>query len=143
MAEIQKTISMNVPVEEAFNFVANTHNLVEVWPSLSQVRDWKRDERGIGEFGYTYQMAGFKYNGTNRDREFVRNKRIVTESQGGLQAIITWEFEPISGGTQVTFKGEYNVSIPLFGNMIAERIAALNAIEVEALLKNIKKKLEK
>lgn len=143
MAEIQKFLKMKVPVEVAFDFVANTHNLVEVWPSLTRIRDWKRDERGIGEFGYTYQMAGFKYSGTNRDREFVRNRRIVTESKGGLEAIITWEFEPFPDGTQVSFKGEYNVSIPLFGRMIAERIAALNAIEVEALLRNMKKKLEK
>ena len=143
MSKITKEIDMNVPVSKVFQFVANTPNLVEVWPSLIHIGEWRRDENGLGEFTFTYQMAGFKYSGRNRDLEFVPNQRIVTESKGGMEALVTWEFEPNGDKTRVTFTGDYNVSIPLVGNLIADRIAALNAIEVGTLLANIKKKLER
>ena len=123
--------------------LAHTPNLVEVWPSLIEVGNWSRDEEGIGEFSYVYQMAGFKFKGSNRDSEFVRNKRIVTESTGGMDAVVQWDFEPVDGGTHVIFNGDYSVSIPLIGQAVSDRIAALNAIEIESLLHNMKDKLER
>ena len=143
MAEIQKQITINVPASEVFKFVSVTPNLVEVWPSLENVTDWHRDEDGLASFGFTYQMAGFRFSGKNRDVEYIRARKIVTVSEGGMQARVTWEFEPVEDGTHVTFTGDYTVSLPLFGKAISGRIAALNAIEVESLLKNMKNKLEK
>ncbi|MBE0586147.1 MAG: SRPBCC family protein [Desulfofustis sp.] len=142
MSEIKQEIVMNVPAEKVFQFVAETPNLVEVWPSLIYIGEWSRDENGFGEFKFTYQMAGFKYSGRNKDLEFVPGKRIVTESKGGMDALVTWEFEPFDGGTRVLFTGDYTVSIPMVGKLISDRIAALNAIEVGILLQNIKKKME-
>lgn len=142
MSAIQKEITIHVPVEKVFDFVAHTPNLVKVWPSLIHVGNWRRDENGIGEFTYVYQMAGFKFKGANRDTEFIPNQRIVTESTGGMDAVVSWNFEPVAEGTHVTFEGDYNVSIPLVGKSISDRIAALNAIEIDALLHNMKALLE-
>ena len=143
MSIIQKEININAPAEKVFDFVAETPNLIEVWPSLIHIGEWKRDENGFGEFTFTYQMAGFKYSGRNKDLEFIPGKRIVTESKGGMDALVTWDFEPVDDGTKVTFTGDYTVAIPLVGKVIADRIAALNAIEVEVLLQNLKKKMER
>jgi hypothetical protein len=143
MAIIQREIIINTPVERAFEFVADTPNLVDVWPSLSHIGDWSRDENGLGSFSYTYQMAGFKYSGVNKDVEFIPNKRIVTKSEGGMAALVTWEFKPVSEGVRIIFTGDYDVNIPLVGKVIADRIASLNAVEIEVLLKNLKEKLEK
>lgn len=142
MAVIQREITINTPVESAFEFVAETPNLVEVWPSLIHIGEWSRDEKGFGSFTYTYQMAGFKYSGTNRDVEFIPNRKIMTKSEGGMAATITWEFESHPDGVHITFTGDYDVNIPLVGNVIADRIAALNAVEIEVLLQNMKDKLE-
>ena len=106
MSQISKDMIINVPAEKVFAFVSNTPNLVEVWPSLVDISDWKRDDQGLGEFRHIYQMAGFRYSGTNRDIEFIQDKKIVTESKGGLDALVTWEFEPVEGGTKVTFTGD-------------------------------------
>ncbi|MFN2146125.1 MAG: SRPBCC family protein [Anaerolineales bacterium] len=143
MSVIQREIIINTPVERAFQFVSDTPNLVEVWPSLSHIGDFSRDERGMGSFTYTYQMAGFKYSGTNRDVEYIPNKKIVTKSEGGMAATVTWEFEPVPDGVHITFTGDYDVNIPLVGKVISDRIAALNAVEVGILLQNMKDKLEK
>ncbi len=143
MSVIQCDIIINTPVERAFQFVSDTPNLIEVWPSLIHIGDWNRDEKGKGSFTYTYQMAGFKYSGTNRDVEYIPNKKIVTKSEGGMAATVTWEFESVPDGVHITFTGDYDVNIPLVGKVIADRIAALNAVEVDVLLQNMKKKLEK
>lgn len=143
MAVIQREITINTPVERAFEFVAETPNLVDVWPSLIHIGEWSRDEKGFGSFTYTYQMAGFKYSGTNRDVEYIPNRKIMTKSEGGMAALITWEFEAHPDGVHITFTGDYDVNIPLVGKVIADRIASLNAVEVEVLLQNMKKKLER
>jgi hypothetical protein len=142
MAVILKEVIINLPVEPVFAFVAETPNLVEVWPSLIEVKDWKRGNDGLAEFGFVYQVAGFRYRGLNRDIEFVQNRKIVTNSSGGMEAVVSWEFEPHPMGTKVVFTGDYTVEIPLIGRVISERIAALNGLEVESMLLNMKKKLE-
>jgi hypothetical protein len=142
MAVISKEIVVNTPVETVFNFVADTPKLVDVWPSLAAIRDWKRDENGLGEFRFEYHIAGFRYKGVNRDYEYIQNQKIVTESKGGMDAVVTWEFEPHPQGTRIVFTGDYRVEIPLIGGVISDRVAALNGLEIESLLKNLKLKLE-
>lgn len=142
MAEFSEEILINVPVGRVFDFVAETPKLVEVWPSLTAVRDWKRDENGLSEFDFEYQIIGFKYRGRNRDIEFVKDQKIVTQSIEGMDALLTWEFEPHPSGTRVVFTGDYNVEIPLIGKIVSGRVAALNGLEVAALLKNLKSRLE-
>lgn len=143
MSVIQREITINAPVESAFQFVSDTPNLVEVWPSLVHIGEYQRDAKGIGSFTYTYQMAGFKYSGTNRDVEYIPNRKIKTKSEGGMAATVTWEFEPVPDGVHITFTGDYDVNIPLVGKIIADRIASLNGVEVEVMLHNIKAKLER
>jgi ribosome-associated toxin RatA of RatAB toxin-antitoxin module len=143
MAIISEEIIINLPVSDVFEFVAETPKLVEVWPSLTAIRDWKRDENGLSEFTFEYQIIGFKYSGRNKDIEYIPNKKIVTESQSGMEALLTWEFEVHPSGTLVRFTGDYNVEIPLIGKVVSDRVAALNGLEVGALLKNMKMKLER
>jgi hypothetical protein len=142
VAVITEEMDINVPVERVFAFVAETPKLVEVWPSLMEIRDWHRGEDGKAEFGFMYQVAGFRYRGINRDLEFIQNKKIVTQATGGMDATITWEFEPTPYGTHVTFTGDYRVEIPIIGKIVSERIAALNGLEVGQMLRNLKNKLE-
>ncbi|MEN8241277.1 MAG: SRPBCC family protein, partial [Chloroflexota bacterium] len=142
MAIISEEIVINVPVSDVFEFVAETPRLVEVWPSLTAIKDWERDESGLCEFIFEYQVVGFKFKGKNRDIEFVPNKKIVTESGGGMEALLTWDFEEHPRGALVRFTGDYKIEIPLIGKVVSERVAMLNGLEVGALLKNLKTKLE-
>ena len=39
MAKIEKTITINAPVEKVFGYVSEPTNLPEIWPSLVEVTD--------------------------------------------------------------------------------------------------------
>ena len=142
MSSIQREVFINAPVETVFSFVAHTPNLTEVWPSLVNVINWGRDAAGLATFDYTYMIAGVKVKGKNRDREFIPNKKIVTESLEGIDSLITWEFEPRGENTFVTFTAEYHIPIPVLGWMAEQAIISLNNIDLDMLMKNLKSRVE-
>ena len=142
MAVLQKEILIKAPIEEVFEFVADTPKLAEVWPSLRIVKSWERDEQGLAKFDFEYLMAGMTFRGTNVDLEFVPNEKIVTQSTTGLDSTITWHFSPQPEGTLVTFMGEYKVPVPLVGPMAENVIVSMNNMDIELLLSTLKRRLE-
>lgn len=142
MRELNLNIEIDAPVEKVFDYVSDTPKLSEIWPNLVSVRNWQRGEDGLASFEYSYRMAGFDFAGTNKDLVFEKNKRIVTQSSGGIQSTISWEFEPTDEGTKVIFSAEYVADIPLVGKVIENRLYAVNEIEIGALLRNLKAKME-
>jgi carbon monoxide dehydrogenase subunit G len=142
MRELNLYIEINAPVEKVFNYVSDTPKLSEIWPNLVSVRNWQRGEDGLASFDYSYRMAGFNFAGKNRDLVFEKNKRIVTQSEGGIQSTISWGFEPEGEITRVNVSATYSAEIPLVGKVIENRLYAINEIEIEALLKNLKAKME-
>jgi carbon monoxide dehydrogenase subunit G len=142
MAVLQKEILIQAPIEEVFEFVADTPKLAEVWPSLRIVKSWERDEQGLAKFDFEYLMAGMTFRGTNVDLEYVPNEKIVTQSTTGLDSTITWHFSPQPEGTLVTFSGEYKVPVPLIGPMAENVIVSMNNMDIELLLSTLKRRLE-
>ncbi|MBN2500119.1 MAG: SRPBCC family protein [Anaerolineales bacterium] len=142
MAILQKEIFIQAPIEEVFEFVADTPKLAEVWPSLRIVKSWERNEEGLAKFDYEYLMAGMTFRGTNVDLEYVPNQKIVTKSTTGLDSTITWQFSPQPQGTLVTFTAEYKVPVPLIGPMAENVIVSMNNMDIELLLSTLKRRLE-
>jgi hypothetical protein len=87
-------------------------------------------------------MAGMRFEGTSEDVEYVPNQRVVQKSRGGIEGTVTWTFLPEAGGTRVTFLGEYTVPIPLLGHLAEAIIVKVNQHEAEALLANLKARME-
>jgi hypothetical protein len=142
MRELNLNVEINAPVEKVFDYVADTPKLSEIWPNLVSVRNWQRDENGLASFDYSYRMAGFNFSGHNRDIVYEKNKRVVTQSEGGIQSTISWEFELLDEGTRVNVSATYSAEIPIVGKVIENRLYAINEIEIETLLKNLKSKME-
>lgn len=142
MAILQKEILIKAPVEEIFEFVADTPRLSEVWPSLTVVKRWERDENGLAKFDFEYMMAGMTFRGTNVDLEYTPNEKIVTQSTTGLESTITWEFSPQTAGTLVTFSAEYKVPLPIIGALAESAIVSMNSMDIELLLSSLKRRLE-
>lgn len=142
MAKVEKTIIINAPVEKVFAFVDEPANLLEVWPSLVEVKDVERLPSGGSKFGWTYKMAGVRVEGTAEATEYIVNRRIVSESKGGISSTITWAFEPEDGGTKVTNAVDYTVHLPVLRKLAESFIVRLNENEGEVLLANLKARME-
>ena len=142
MAKVEKTITINAPVEKVFGYVSEPTNLPEIWPSLVEVKDVHRLPNGGTSNQWVYKMAGMRLEGTSEDIEYVVNQRFVARTKGGAESTQTWICQPEAGGTKVTFGVEYTVPIPVLGKLAEAVIVKMNQHEGEAILANLKARME-
>jgi len=142
MAKVEKTITINAPVEKVFGYVEEPANLPEIWPSLVEAKDVQRLPNGGTSFRWVYKMTGVRFEGTSEDTEYVANQRVVSKTKGGIESTVTWTFQPEAGGTKVTYEAEYTVPIPLLGKLAESFIVKQNEREAELILANLKARME-
>jgi uncharacterized protein YndB with AHSA1/START domain len=142
MAKVEKTITINAPIEKVFGYVEEPTNLPEIWPSLVEAKDVQRLPNGGTSFRWVYKMAGVRFEGTSEDTDYVANQRVVSKTKGGIESTVTWMFQPEAGGTKVTYEAEYTVPIPLLGKLAEAFIVKQNEREAELILANLKARME-
>jgi uncharacterized protein YndB with AHSA1/START domain len=142
MAKVEKTITINAPIEKVFGYVEEPTNLPEIWPSLVEAKDVQRLPNGGTSFRWVYKMAGVRFEGTSEDTDYVANQRVVSKTKGGIESTVTWTFQPEAGGTKVTYEAEYTVPIPLLGKLAESFIVKQNEGEAELILANLKDRME-
>jgi len=142
MAEMQKTITINAPVEKVFGYVNEPTNLPGIWPSMVEVKDVQRLPNGGNSFRWVYRMAGVRFEGISEDTEYVANQRVVNKTEDGIESTFVWTFQPEDGGTKLTVEVEYTVPIPLLGKLSEAFIIRQNEREFELLLANVKARME-
>jgi coenzyme Q-binding protein COQ10 len=129
MAKVERSMTVNAPVEKVFAYIANPANEMEWFASISDIRDIKG--QGVGQrYGYTFKMAGLPLKGESEVLEYVPNQRYVTKSRGGISSTWTWTFRPENGSTKVNVVVEYSIPVPVLGK-VGEKLA-LGQIEREA-----------
>ena len=129
MAKVEKTITINAPVEKVFSYVEEPTNLPEIWPSLVEAKDVQRLPNGGTSFRWVYKMAGVRFEGISEDAQYVANQRTVTKSTGGIESTVTLTYQPEDGRTKVTSESEYTVPIPLLGKLAEAFIIKANQRE--------------
>jgi len=142
MATVKKSIKINAPAEKIYKYFNTPTNLPEIWPSMSEVKDVERLPNGGTKFTYVFNMAGLRFEGTSEDTEVIPNRKVVSKSEGGIDGTVTLEFMPEEEGSNVTFEAEYVVPIPLLGKLAEAIIVKLNENEINALLANLKVRME-
>jgi uncharacterized membrane protein len=138
MSKLEKSITINAPVEKVFDYINNQTNLPEIWPSLIELTDMKPLPNGGWSNRWKYKMAGMHLSGTSEDIEHVANQRIVSKTKGGVDSTQTWTFQPEDGGTKVTFAVEYTIPIPVLGKLAEAVIVKMNEQEGKTILENLK-----
>ena len=138
MVKLQKSITINAPVEKVFTYLSDPKNLPEIWPSMIEVKDVKPAATGGYNFGWVYKMAGMRFDGASETTEEIPNQRTVTKSTKG----IVWNYAPENGGTKLTVDIEYNVPVPLLGKLAEAFIVKQNEHEADTLLSNLKTRME-
>ena len=142
MAKLQKSITINAPVEKVFAYLSDPNNLPEIWPSMVEIKDVQPAPAGGYNFGWVYKMAGMRFEGASETTEEVPNQRTVTRSTKGIESHFIWTYQPESGGTKLTVDIEYTVPVPLLGKLAEAFIIKQNDQEANALLANLKFRME-
>jgi len=142
MAKVERSITINAPVEKVFSYWEEPTNRPEVWPSMVEAKDVQPLPNGGNRFGWVYKMAGVRLEGTTETTEYVANQCIVEKTKGGIESTLTWTFQPEDGGTKLTVEIEYTVPIPVLGKVAEAFIVKVNEHEAELLLANLKARME-
>jgi len=142
MATVNKSITINAPIEKVFKYTTDQTNLPEIWPSLVENKVVERLPNGGTKAQFVYKMAGMRFEGISIDTEFIPNQRVVSKTEEGVESEITWEYQSEGEATKVTFRAEYTVPIPLLGKLAEALIVKLNENEAETLLANLKARME-
>lgn len=145
MAEISKAIDIAVPVEVAFDFVANPDNGLKFMPNFTKFQAVGPVNRGLGaRVEAAGTMFGVQYRTTLEIIQFVPNQLFVSRSTEGIKSTSTWQFKSLpDGGTEVTFTSDYTLPGRLLGRfldkLVMEKEIEKNTIQT---LVNLKKTLE-
>ena len=141
MQRVEKSITIDAPVEKVFAYLRDPMSNLEIMPSMVQVSQVAGE--GVGaEFRWVYRMAGMNLEGKSTVLEFVPDERFVTKSQGGIESTWIWDFAPDNGGTRIDLAVEYTVPIPVLGRLAESLVVRQNERELETTLANIKERVE-
>jgi uncharacterized membrane protein len=136
-----KCVTINAPIEKVYSYVSDSTNLSEIWPSLQEVKNFKKLPDGRTTDSWTYKMAGIQLKGTTTT-EYVENKKVESKTEGGVKSTQIWTFEPVDGGTSVTFEVEYAIPIPVIGKLAETIVVKMNENEGDAIMANLKSRME-
>jgi carbon monoxide dehydrogenase subunit G len=142
MAEIRRHIEIRAPVEKVFEFMEEPKNLVEIWPSMQEVRNVKEQPEGGQTYDWTYKMAGIKFKGSSKTLEFVENERSVVVNEEGIPSKLTWEYSPSGEGSSLDVHIEYQIPVPVLGKLAEKVVVKMNENEADTLLSNLKTVME-
>lgn len=144
MASIDKEIMIKAPVEKIFNFVIKSSNLVQLWPSLIEVKN----EQLLPNDGYcakwVYKMAGMYFKGKSECTDVVPYRWFSVKLEGTVDSTMTWTFRSKDNTvTKVTVTLDYQVHLPLLNRLAENIILKMNERESELVLANLREFLEK
>lgn len=143
MIKMSRNISINAPVEKVFAFMEDPSNLPEIWPSMVEVKNIKREADGKASYDWVFKMAGMKIKGSSETLEYVPNKRIVVKNPKGVESTFTWDYESEGDKTNLNVDVEYVVPVPVLGKLAESIIVKQNEQEATVLLDNLKSKMER
>jgi uncharacterized membrane protein len=143
MKTIIRDIQVNTSVDRVFDFLADPEHLPEIWPNIIEVKNVKKSKANDSfTFNWAYKMSGIHFEGKCETVEYVPYDRLVIQSTKGLDATLNWKFQPNGQATHLTLRFEYEVPSTLLKRTKEEIVIRENEHEVEAMLQNVKSRLE-
>jgi len=143
MATVKRTVVIDAPVEEVFNYIADPMNEVQFIPSIVEVSDVTRTETGVGShYRWAYKMFGMRFRGESTCTEYVPHERMVTDSRGGIVSTWTYTFQPEDGATKMTLTIDYTIPVPVLGKFAEALVLRQNEREADLAMANLKAILE-
>lgn len=140
MINVQVSIVIHRPLEEVFAFLSNLENNLQWRTGMIEARKISEGPIGVGT---TYRMTnnffGRHLEGEAVVTEYELNRKYSTINKSGLPIETKRTFEPVEGGTQVTFAVKADIGgftklvEPLFASIGKRRLTA-DAIKVKKIM---------
>ena len=142
MPKVDNEIIINAPVQEIFDYVSQPSNLQQIWPSLVEITNQTLLPNGGYHYSWVYKMAGIHFNGTGECIDIKANLVLASKNHGTIDSIVSFKFLSIGGRTKVSLTIDYQVPMPLLGQLTEMIILKMNAKEVGLILDNLRIRFE-
>lgn len=130
------------PPEAVFEYMDVPENQGRISPRLSGVETVGTLDNGGKRATYTYRLFGLSFEGEVRGVVHEPPERIVFELSGDIDGRIEWEFEPVDGGTRLTYTATYDLGLPWPARLLLAPVTdRFNRRELEATLRNLDDRL--
>jgi uncharacterized protein YndB with AHSA1/START domain len=140
---VEESIVVSRPPQEVFDFLSKFENLAVYDPFVTASRQVDNGPVGLGTRGRgTSRYMGQQSDWTVEYTEFEPPRRMVSRSvEGKRDVTVTFEFQPVDGGTRVTEQIEVRSGLGLLGklpdplvNLILGRSLRSNLINLDKWL---------
>lgn len=136
---VSKSITIHIPIEQVFSFVANPLNWPKFIPGLHGIRNITSDSMRAGsKFDWTYRIKGFTLSGEGKVVNYDKNKRLTLQMHSMMPLRKNIRFE--ENGTQTILTVEVGHKTP--GKVLSFLFTIvrkmLNVMEATIVLDRIK-----
>jgi len=142
LAIADKEIMIKAPLEKIFNFVLKPSNLLQIWPSLIDIKNERLLPNGGYSAKWMYKMSGVRFQGAGEVTDIHPNCWFTSTTRGAVESIITWTFRSKENQTRVTLTVDYRVPSTIIGRFTEIILIKMNDKEADLLLDNLRTKLE-
>lgn len=144
MPRTERSIEIAAPVEVVFEYVADFRNALRWMHNFSRFEpEPGTPPRGLGaRVQATGTAFGIPVSTRLEVVEYVPNQRLASRTTGRVTSASTWTFEPLPGGTRVTFTGSYELPAILARMIGSGEIERELGQSTEQSLRNLKRNLE-
>jgi uncharacterized membrane protein len=142
MATTDKEIMIKAYPEKIFNYVLKPSNLLQIWPSLIDIKNERLLPKGGYSAKWMYKMGGMHFQGSSEVVDIHPNCWLTSNTHGALESTITWTFRSKENQTRVTLTIDYRVPSTLIGRLTEIFVINMNDKEADLMLDNLRTKLE-
>jgi uncharacterized membrane protein len=144
MAHIEKSVTINAPVDVVDGYMAQISKLPEWYTNMLEVRNLSADTIATGvTYEWAFKMVGIRFDGKSRYTDVVRKQHVRLETEGGIPSKWEWRFAADGNHTKLSVTVDYTVPGKLLGK-IADKlfIERRNVRDLEHALANVKEHCE-
>jgi len=142
MAKIRKSVSIRAPLNQVFDYMTHPENLLEIWPSMVEVKNVQRKLDGEHSFDWVYKMGGIHFHGHAMTTEVVQNQRVVVKNDKGIPSTFIWTYSGENGNSKLILDIDYTLPIHLLDKLAEPFLTKINEREAEVMLDNLKNRME-
>jgi len=139
---IKRSIVIEAPLKQVFAYVDDPVHLLEIWPSMVEVKEVQPLPKGGHRYHWLYKMAGTRFEGDSETVEFEPDRHFLQKNTGQIPSTFDWTFTPENGSTRIEMKTEYEIPESLLAKLAEPFVLKLNEREADTFLANLKDRVE-
>ena len=139
MLKIERSITIDLPIEAAYEYLADPRHFAAIWPSVVEIKDVQPLPTGGYTFYHVCSMGGLRFEGWAETAELVPQSRIVYQLTSGKdEGTMTFAFEPVGKATKVSLALAGTIPVPLIDKLPEPALKLLLGLELDYVLGYLK-----